>query len=206
MMTSDDDVLRRAVAGDRQALVELLEAHGPKVRHALSASFPRKWQSLLSVDDVLQQAYTDAFRAITSLEPRGEGAFAGWLTTLAKRNLVDAIRGLEADKRGGNRQRVVQPNSDESFVALYEFVAASMTSPSGQAARSEARVHLEKAIEALPEDYKQIVKLYDLQGRPMEEVAKALDRSPGAAYMLRARAHRKLAELLGGASDFLSGG
>ena len=100
---------------------------------------------------------------------------------------------------------MVQPNSDDSFVALYEFVAASITSPSGQVARSEARVHLEKAIEALPEDYKQIVKMYDLEGRPMDEVARTLDRSPGAGYMLRARAHRKLAELLGGASGFLSG-
>ncbi len=205
MTIPQDDLLTKAVAGDRQALVDLLEAHGPKVRSTLNASFPRKWQSLLSVDDVLQQAYTDAFRAITNLEPRGTGAFVAWLTTLAKRNLVDAIRGLEADKRGGGR-RVAQPNSDESFVALYEFVAASITSPSGQAARSEGRVHLEKAIESLPDDYKQIVKMYDLEGRPMDEVAGILDRSPGAAYMLRARAHRKLAELLGGASAFLSGG
>ena len=77
MTNPDDDRLSRAVAGDRQALADLLEAHGPKVRSALTASFPRKWQSLLSVDDVLQQAYTDAFRAITNLEPLGVSYLIG---------------------------------------------------------------------------------------------------------------------------------
>ncbi len=44
--------------------------------------------------------------------------------------------------------------------------------------------------------------MYDLEGRSVEDVAGALGRTPGAAYMLRARAHRWLREILGRSSDF----
>jgi DNA-directed RNA polymerase specialized sigma24 family protein len=47
--------------------------------------------------------------------------------------------------------------------------------------------------------------MWDLEGHSVEEVAASLGRSPGAVYMLRARAHRQLAEIMGAPSRFLSG-
>jgi RNA polymerase sigma-70 factor (ECF subfamily) len=199
----ENEQVHKAITGDRDALVELLAVHGPRIRDSLVGSIPRRWQAVLSVDDVMQQAYTDAFRAIGRFEPREAGSFGGWLATLAKRNLVDALRGLEADKRGGDRRRVEAPD-DGSYVALYEMIEASMTTPSGGAARDEARERLRECLAQLPEDYRTLIELYDLQGRGVEEVASALSRSAGAVYMLRARAHRKLAELMGGASEFFT--
>jgi DNA-directed RNA polymerase specialized sigma24 family protein len=46
--------------------------------------------------------------------------------------------------------------------------------------------------------------MYDLEGRPVQEVAQALGRSPGAVYMLRARAHRRLSEIMGTASRYVT--
>ena len=46
--------------------------------------------------------------------------------------------------------------------------------------------------------------LYDIEGRSVQEVGAHLNRSPGAVYMLRARAHEQLAGLLGHASAFLT--
>ena len=62
----------------------------------------------------------------------------------------------------------------------------------------------EKAIQRLPDTYVQVITMYDLEGRPLKEVARALNRTLGATSMLRARAHRRLAELMGTASRFLS--
>jgi len=45
---------------------------------------------------------------------------------------------------------------------------------------------------------------YDVEGRSIQEVGAHLNRSPGAVYMLRARAHEQLAGLLGRASAFLT--
>jgi DNA-directed RNA polymerase specialized sigma24 family protein len=54
----------------------------------------------------MQQTYTDAILDIHQLLACTEEAFAAWLHTLARRNLFDAIRLLEAEKRGGQRRRV----------------------------------------------------------------------------------------------------
>ena len=204
MGASENELVARAVGGDESALTELLKQHGPVARQSLSKSIPRRWQSVLSADDVMQQAYTAAFCGIGRFAPRGEGAFGAWLATLAKRNLIDAIRGLEADKRGGSRQRIEPGGSDESFVGLFERLGGTATSPSRQAARKEARVCLGQALESLPETYRTLVQMYDLEGRPVQEVAQTLGRSPGAVYMLRARAHRRLSEIMGTASRYVT--
>jgi hypothetical protein len=46
--------------------------------------------------------------------------------------------------------------------------------------------------------------MFDLDSEPVEAVARELNRSPGAIYMIRARAHRWLGELLGSATKYFS--
>ncbi len=200
---SEDQTIANAIEGSEAALTSLLKQFGPSVRQNISSSIPRRWQAVLAADDVMQQAYTDAFMAIGRFVPRGKGAFGAWLNTLAKRNLIDAIRGLEADKRGGDRQQIGGAGQAESFVALYERLGGTYTSPSSQAARQEARLSLEEAIERLPETYRHLIRLYDLESRPIKEVAETLNRSPGAVFMLRSRAHRKLCDIMGTASKYM---
>lgn len=63
---------------------------------------------------------------------------------------------------------------------------------------------LERMLSRLPADYERVIRMYDLEGRGIEEVASELGRSSGAIYMLRARAHERLAGLLGSESRFFS--
>ena len=198
-------LLSRAIDGDTDALTQLLEAHGPMLRAFLAGKIPAHLQSVLSEDDVVQQTYADAFLGIGSFVPQGDRSFTNWLVTLAERNLTDAIRMLHREKRGGDRRRVEPAASEESLMALYELVGATTTTPSRLAARSEAKAAMNQAISRLPELYRQVVEMYDLQGRSVDEVAAALGRRPGAVFMLRARALRRLAEIMGSASDYLSG-
>ncbi len=205
MPASDQEMLKKAIAGDEDALTRLLEQHGPVVHRGLVGRISDRWRSVLSEDDVMQQTYADAFVDIGRFAPRDEGSFAGWLSTMANRNLLDAIRMLKADKRGGDRQRIEPQMMDDSFMSLYEMLGGSYTTPSQDAARKEARSAIGRAVQHLPDNYRRVVQMYDLEGRPLEEVAKALDRSCGAVSMLRIRAHRRLAELMGTMSKFLSG-
>lgn len=205
MMDASDDRLKRAMGGDREALTGLLEQYASGVRQRIANGIPKHLRSVLSEDDVMQQTYTDAFCDIGRFSPQGDDAFARWLATLAGRNLLDAVRMLEAEKRGGKRQQVVGPVSDESLVALYEVLAVTTSTPSRYAARGEAKSAMANAIRQLPDIHRRVIEMYDLEGRSVEEVATALERSPGAVFMLRARAHRRLAEFMGPSSNFLSG-
>lgn len=199
-----EDLVSRAVGGEKDALVELLERHGPELRRHLAGKMPERWRSVLSEDDVIQQTYMDAFLCIRRFRPQGDDSFGNWLATLANRNLVDAIRMLDADKRGHDHRRINPGSGDESFVDLYELLGGTSATPSRQAACNEARGAVTQAVEQLPETYRSVVTMYDLEGQPLREVAAAIQRSPGATSMLRLRALRRLAEIMGTSSRFLS--
>ena len=201
MTDSASDRLERAKRGDDQALSEMLSEATSSVRASLVGQIPSRWSSVLSEEDILQQTYTDAFVGIARFVPVGDGAFEAWLRALARNNLRDALRALEADKRGGGRAPVT---GGSTAGALYDnLLAESAASPSRSAAREESARMLEEAVERLPEHYATVVRLYDLEGRSIEELARELGRSPGAVYLLRHRAHARLRELLGGGSGIL---
>ena len=201
---SDVELLARAQRGDHEAVGELLERHGPHVRSSLANAIPKRYSSLLTLDDVMQQTYMDAFLDLAKFHAQDAPAFAAWLTKLARRNLVDAMRMLRAEKRGGSRHRIEPDASGDSFVSLFDFLGGISRTPSRDAAVTESRLAIQQAMPQLPNTYQEVIRRYDLEGHPIDEVAKHLGRSTGATYMLRARALERLAEILGSASRYFS--
>lgn len=204
MKQTGDERLERAASGDQRALAALLEEHGAAIRRRLDGAISERWQSLLSVDDVLQQTYTDAFLAIGHFAGRDSASFLRWLTTLARRNLVDALRPLRAAKRGGDRTRVNVPGQADAHAALFEVVQATSGSPSRCFAKEEARARLLQAMADLPAAYRQVLQSVDLSGSSVADLAAALGRSEGAVHMLRARAYDRLREIMGSESRYFS--
>ncbi len=204
METNQESLIDEAANGDRDALVRLLKQHTGAARAAISGKIPKRWQSLLSYDDIIQQTYADAAVGIVNFNSRDGAAMGKWFGTIAKRNLGNAIKMLEAEKRGGNHRRI-EGGGDESFVHLWEYISTTSGTPSRHAAIHEAKTVLTKAIAQLPEDYARVVQMHDLEGRNIKEVAASLNRSQGAVFMLRARAHEKLHEFMGRTSKFFSG-
>lgn len=193
-------LVNRAIEGDADAITDLLSAHGPGIEQSLKIG--RQWRSMIEPGDVMQVTYLEAFLQIGQFRPEQAHAFGAWLRRIAENNLRDAIRGLERLKQPQPSRRVEAAAGTDSFVCLYEHLAATSTTPSRVVAQADTRKLIEAAIAQLPEDYAATVRLYDLESRPISEVSRALGRSPGAVHMLRARAHDRLCELLGTASKW----
>lgn len=191
-----------AVAGDASALAGLLRLHGPRLREQLSID--RRWRSILEVDDILQVTYLEAFLKITSFVAGGAGSFHAWLRRIAENNLRDAIKGLEAQKRPPPAVAQRKSGHEESTVELFELLGVYSSTPSRAAAIGEMSVALRSALKALPRDYAEVIRAYDLEGLAIAEVAARMGRSVGAVHMLRARAHDRLRELLGPSSNYFS--
>jgi len=198
------ELMKRAVSGDLQALTELLEACGPIVRQRLANAISPLWRSAIDEDDVMQVSYMEAFLRIDRFQPSDSGSFTAWLTRIAQNNLRDAIKELEAAKRPNPRRRAELRSPEDSCVALVELLGATSTTPSRQAARGEAVTAVDHALALLPPDYAKVIRMYDLEGRDAAEVAAAVGRSKGAVFMLRARAHDRLREVIGAVSQFFS--
>lgn len=200
MTAEQREWVTRAVVGDKDALGELLEAFGPGIEAGLSIG--PAWRRLLDAADVMQVTYLEAFTQIRRFDAERAEAFPNWLRRMAQNNLRDAIRGLETRKNPSPRMQLDAYGGDSSL-ALLDTLTGGTGRPSQAARGAEAGQRLRDALRILPPDYARTVELYDLEGRPVEEVAATLGRSTGAVYMLRMRAHERLREILGGASQIL---
>ncbi len=205
MPDTDESLLQRAVEGDVAALRTLLERFGGRVRQRITGRIEKRWQALLDEDDVMQVAYLEAFLHIEQLTARDTPSFLSWLTRIAENALRDAVRGLSRQKRPDSARRIVSAPNEDSYIGLLECLGVTTTTPSRQAARRDAAGTLVAAIGRLPEDYQTAVRLYDLEGRPVADVATHMGRSVGAVHMLRARAHDRLRHELGSSSNFFTG-
>lgn len=197
-------LLAGARSGDDRSLAELLERVSPELRRRIAARIGHRYRSLIGEDDILQITFIEAVLRIGGFEGRGEDAFVGWLMTIAENNLRDAIRALEASKRPSPGDRVRRRAASDSYDTLIEAIGATRTTPSRIAGKDEAIEHLDRAINALPPDYAEVVRAMDIEQRPAGEVAAAMGRSVGAVYMLRSRAHDALRTSLGSASQLFS--
>jgi len=198
--TSGDALVAASVAGDRQALVQLLEFVGPGVRAGLRID--EAFRSQLDADDVMQTSYLEVFLRIEQLELRHVAGFRRWLATVAENNLRDALKALQRDKRPDPRQRLAGSSSDSTAALLDQLGAISHT-PSRDAIAREAGELLREALLRLPASYRTAVQRLDLDGAPAAAVATEMQRSQGAVWMLRARAHDRLREILGPGSRML---
>lgn len=205
MTSADDQLLQAAAQGDRNALAALLKTYGPRVRRGLHID--RTWQAALDPADVMQVTYFEAFLQISGLQARTPEVFVAWLTRLAQNNLRDGLKELRRLKRPSLRRRIQHRGSSNSGISIVDqLCSAPGKSPSRDAASREVRQLLTVALERLPQPYAEVLRLRDLEGQSVAEVATKVGRSPGAVCMLRVRAIQHLRALLGPESHFFSDG
>jgi RNA polymerase sigma factor (sigma-70 family) len=204
--SSNSEMIERALRGDRLALTILLAESEDTLRDRLAPRIPADLQSLFDVDDLLQEIHADVFRGIGDFQARGADSFDRWLAAVALRRLRMEIRRFSAAKRGGGRMRVdrVRDHLDESAVTLLKLLEAADQTPSRVAAGKEAVVAVQAALKELPDDYREAVRLVYLEGQPVAQAALALGRTQRAVHNLCYKAKRKLREMLGTRSHFLS--
>ena len=187
---------------DLDTLTDLIQESAPGVERSLSIS--KEWQSVLEPADIMQVTYLEAFLRFDQYDMARAEPFRAWLQRIAENNLRDAIRGLQRQKRPQPANRVLlSPRADSSADFLTQL-GVTTTTPSRVAGREERESRLEEVLDSLPDDYARVIRLYDLEGRPIAEVASLMGRSAGAVHMLRARAHDRLRQVLGTESAWFS--
>lgn len=191
-----DELIQRAAAGDREALSESLRKSEPLLRARLADKMPRRWKSVLDMDDVLQVTWLEAFRKIAEFKAHDDDSWNAWLWRIAHNNLIDAIRGLEGKSRLDPQKRLSPKGASEDDGTFLDQMFASLTTPSRIVRAKERAALMRKALDLMPRDYRRVIEFCDLEELPIETVETNLGRSAGAIYMLRARAREYLAELL----------
>ena len=198
-------MIAEAKRGDRLAIHRLLLFQHDRLVASIARKLPAQLRGSMSAEDICQEAYVSAIRRLDSFEAKGEGAFFGWLCTIADRKLKDAIRGQRAAKRGGDNLDVGAPQADgTSMVMLLDLLAVHDRTPSMSVARHEVIASVQDALDQLPPDYREVLQLRYISGLSAAEAAKRMERGDGAVRMLCTRALARLGEILGDPARLLS--
>lgn len=193
-----EELLRRAVGGDRIALTVVLAEVRPHLVAAIDRRIPHKLRPYLDADDIVQEAFCSIFQRIGDLEPGGVLGFRRWVTTIAMRKLITQLRHYRAVRRGGGRARVDAPVDElrDSVAILLGAMGVDTHTPSQSAIRHEVAASIHAAMDVLPEDRRRAVKLVYLDNKSMREAAVHLGRSVRTIRRLCRDAKAQLADLL----------
>lgn len=199
----EEDLIRRSVAGDQVAMGQLLLGYCNRLERHVAQQVPCDLAAAINPEDIFQQTCMRAFRAIGSFSGGPGSSFYGWLRTIADHLLKDAVR-----RRIRERLAPLAPprpgTSSGSLVDLMVRVAGNDATPSQAIGRRDALRCMRTAMAGLSQEYREVIRLRYLEGRSIEEVARAMGRSVPAVRGLCYRARQSLREALGRSSAYFS--
>lgn len=194
-----------ALAGDAAAVEQLLLGRYSTLERHIALKIPADARRHVAAEDVLQDVFTQVFRDIGQFEQRGDGSFLAWLKGIADHRLADALKGIRRKKRGGDLHQFTPNEAAASTVRqLVDQVCVGSHFPSHFAAGNEAAQAIQIAVAALPDDQRDAIRARFFDGMTVEQIAQQTGRTENAVRGLIHRAQKRLAEMMGRASHWLS--
>ena len=193
-----DDLIDRVRRHDREALGEFLtERRRPLIAfidRQLGGALRRK----VEVDDIYQEVCAEAVRALDDVELGDRDPFS-WLCQLAERRIIDAHRRFFASQKRDAAREVGlgAPGGSTSRAGLLNLLVASMTSPSAAFSRDQRHLRMLAALDQLPADQREALRMRYLEGLPSKEIAEKLGKSDGSIRVMLTRALKRLQTMLG---------
>lgn len=173
----DENVVARVLAGET-ALFEILMRRYNQRLYRVSRIILR---DDAEAEDVMQDAYVRAYEHLHQFA--GKAAFATWLTRIAIHEALARKR-----RRGRHEELDALPMNGESM----SIMKSSAPNPEDATAASQARELLEQAIERLPENYRTVVVLREVEEMSVADTASSLGVTEAVVKTRLHRAHAML--------------
>lgn len=185
------ELVRRAQAGDRDAVERLLARHLPALEAYVRLRVGTAFGAREDASDVVQSTCRDLLERLEGFRHGGEEAFRHWLYATAARKIADRFAFHAAQRREAAREL---PSAAASRALGAAF--AGLASPSQQAMGGELLERLRSAFAGLDEEEREVVLLARVARLSRAEIARALGRSENGVRNLLHRTLVKLAERL----------
>ncbi|WP_446742065.1 sigma-70 family RNA polymerase sigma factor [Silvibacterium acidisoli] len=173
------------VAGDSQLFHELIRPYERSV-YVMAFSMMK---NEADAEDVAQEAFLKAFRNLAGF--RADAKFSTWLITIMLNEARNRLR------RSSTAKTESLDDTDPETGSVSPAVLVDWREiPSETLERAEVRSLLENAVKALPEIYRQVFLLRDVEGFSVSEAAEALKISEVAVKVRLHRARMMLQKAL----------
>jgi RNA polymerase sigma-70 factor (ECF subfamily) len=174
---SDEQVVERVLAGETALYEVVMRRYNTRLYRVARAILRNDAEA----EDVMQDAYVRAFQHLRQFG--GRSKFSTWLTRIA---VNEALARLHKAKRFEEWDDMDQ-SKQESMGA-----ARSTRNPESEAASGELSRLLEQAIEKLPENYRAVVMMRDVEEMSTSEAAACLSLTEENVKIRLHRAHALL--------------
>ncbi len=177
----DVDIIKRAQAGDTEAFEVIFNAHKTRVYYLCL----RMTKNQAEAEDLTQDAFMQVFRKLNKF--RGDSALSTWLYRIAINTVLMHFRkkslaqiSLDQPARGDDGKPIPReyPSIDNNLAGCVD------------------RIALNKALQDLPEGYRTIFLLHEVDGYEHQEIADLLGCSIGNSKSQLHKARLRIRDLL----------
>lgn len=173
----DDKLVAAAVEGDENAYAQLVD----KYQRALFFHIAKMVRDREQIEDLVQESFMKAFGNLKSYNT--DYAFSTWLYRIATNHSIDYLRKRKLqtlsidDSRKTKDGELEMQLPDESSVTDREII------------RKQRQNIIYKAIDDLPEKYREVIRMRHMEEKSYQEIADLLDLPLGTvkAHIFRAR-------------------
>jgi RNA polymerase sigma-70 factor, ECF subfamily len=180
-LESDLHIVKRAQEGDAEAFSTLFHAHKARI-HSVCL---RMTNNTAEAEDLTQDAFLQVFRKLATF--RGDSALSTWLYRIAVNTVLMHFR----------KKALRQISLDEPFSQDAKTVRREYGSRDDRLTGCVDRIALARAIKELPDGYRTIFLLHEVEGYEHQEIAELLDCSVGNSKSQLHKAKLRIRELLG---------
>ena len=170
----DGEIVRRVVEGDTALFEVLMRRHNQRLYRAALAILGNPDEA----EDVVQQAYINAYTHLRQFE--GKASFSTWLTRIAVHEAYGRLRKRRPEEPIDDRH---EPQSHETIPSI---------DPERGAINRELRDALEAEITALPEHYRTVFMMREVEGLSTARTAELLEISRDVVKTRLKRARERL--------------
>ena len=178
----DEEIVSRVIAGEVALFEVLMRRHNQRVYRTIRAILKDE----VEVEDVMQQTYVLAYTNLAQFA--GTANFSTWLTKIARN---EALRRIRREAHFVADQDLAQPGNGTRM----EF-ATDDPNPEESMGTRELATMLESAIDALPETYRSVVMLREIEGMSTAQAAEVLGVTEEVVKTRLHRAKQHIRELL----------
>jgi RNA polymerase sigma-70 factor (ECF subfamily) len=182
----DVELAQRCASRDEAALRHVITTNNQRLFRAAWSILKNRWDA----EEAVQAAYLKAFDKIDRFA--GRSALSTWLTRIV-------INEALAQLRSNQRRRAHLEAEGVSVLDRYRGAlmrGSEPVLPEAAVARDQLRLLLEQAIAALPDGFRTVFILREIEGLSVEDTAAALEMAPATVKTRLLRARRRLQEAL----------
>lgn len=157
----DSVIVQRILAGEKELFEILLRRHNQRLFRIIR-SYLKDGDE---VQDAMQNAYLKAFDKLYQFQ--GTSTFSTWLIRIGINEALLRLKNMK-------RTKVIHLNSQDVGVESLNQIRDSQIGPERKIINQESKQLLEKAIDNLPEKYRVVYMLKEVEGLPSHEVCESL--------------------------------